>query len=89
MLVSSIFADIHLKLQQIESPKEGTGTVHLNNAIGEVDVFAKRAFAPLLERQVHTCFSFYIESSYFPNYIFFPNFNLVEVQDQFVLVRLA
>lgn len=43
--------DIHLKLQQIESPKEGTGTVHLNNAIGEVDVFAKRAFAPLLERQ--------------------------------------
>ena len=47
-------ADIHLKLQQIESDKEGTGTVHLNNAITEVDVVAKRAFAPLLERQVQT-----------------------------------
>lgn len=43
--------DIHLKLQQIESAKEGTGTVHLNDAIVEVDVVAKRAFAPLLERQ--------------------------------------
>lgn len=43
--------DIHSKLQQIESAKEGTGTVHLNNAIAEVDVVAKRAFAPLLERQ--------------------------------------
>jgi hypothetical protein len=43
--------DIHTKLQQIESAGEGTGTLHLSNAIQEVDSVAKRAFAPLLERQ--------------------------------------
>ncbi|XP_024363496.1 exocyst complex component SEC5B isoform X5 [Physcomitrium patens] len=43
--------DIHSKLEQIECAKEGTGTEHLHNAIAEVVVVAKRAFAPLLELQ--------------------------------------
>jgi exocyst complex component 2 len=64
ILVSSNLADIHSKLQQIESAKEGTGTVHLNNAIAEVDVVAKRAFAPLLERQVQTYVLHFSSSCY-------------------------
>lgn len=47
-----LFADIHSKLQQIEADPEGAGTVHLSNAIQTVDAVAKRAFGPLLERQV-------------------------------------
>ncbi|CAM6105264.1 unnamed protein product [Calypogeia fissa] len=43
--------DIHSKLQQIEADPEGAGTVHLSNSIQSVDVVAKRAFGPLLERQ--------------------------------------
>lgn len=48
----SSFADIHAKLQQIESSTDGGGTTHLSNSIKQVDVVANRAFAPLLERQV-------------------------------------
>lgn len=44
--------DIHSKLQQIEADTEGAGTVHLSNAIYEVDKVANRAFGPLFERQV-------------------------------------
>ena len=48
----SSFADIHAKLQQIESSTDGGGTTHLSNSIKQVDIVANRAFAPLLERQV-------------------------------------
>lgn len=44
--------DIQLKLKQIESDPEGAGTVHLSNAVHDVDIVANRAFGPLFERQV-------------------------------------
>lgn len=47
-----ITADIHTKLQQIESNTEGGGTLHLSNSIKQVEDVANRAFSPLLERQV-------------------------------------
>lgn len=44
--------DIQLKLKQIESDPEGAGTVHLSNAVQDVDIVANSAFGPLFERQV-------------------------------------
>lgn len=44
-------ADIHTKLQQIESNTEGGGTTHLSHSIKQVEDVANRAFSPLLERQ--------------------------------------
>ncbi len=53
-----ITADIHTKLQQIESNTEGGGTLHLSNSIKQVEDVANRAFSPLLERQVYYLYFF-------------------------------
>eukprot|EP00271_Cylindrocystis_brebissonii_P003649 TRINITY_DN14843_c0_g1_i1.p1 TRINITY_DN14843_c0_g1~~TRINITY_DN14843_c0_g1_i1.p1 ORF type:complete len:1290 (-),score=377.99 TRINITY_DN14843_c0_g1_i1:485-4354(-) len=43
--------DIHVKIQQMESDREGTGTEKLSESITDCDEVARRAFSPLLERQ--------------------------------------
>lgn len=50
----------HSKLQQIEYAKEGIQIDHLHNAIVEVIVIIKQAFAPLFKLQIHIYYLLFI-----------------------------